>query len=236
MRSPTDDPATLVQFLDRKATGLVVPHVDTQAQAAAIVELTRYACGEDAANRLVIVQVETRKAVACIDELAQVEGVDAFLIGPNDLAYDMTREMRGARTAETERRSTTSARGSPRPAGASACRLADRRAAGVPAPRLHAAVPPGRMAGRAGARRAEGGAALNREGMPGASARRPRRSDRPGWLAQQPGFLQVALRARVDQVRRAAQRTVFAPVVSAACGRRFGEGGASPRFSARARR
>ena len=101
VRSPTDDAATLVQFLDRKATGLVVPHVDTPAQAAAVVELTRYACGADAANRLVIVQVETRKAIACIDELAQVEGVDAFLIGPNDLAYDMTGR-RGARTAETE--------------------------------------------------------------------------------------------------------------------------------------
>ena len=101
VRSPNGDPATLVQFLDRKAGGLVVPHVDTPEQAAAIVELTRYACGDDAANRLVVVQVETRKAVACIDELARVDGVDAFLIGPNDLAYDLTGR-RGARTAETE--------------------------------------------------------------------------------------------------------------------------------------
>jgi len=52
VRSPSDDAATLVQFLDRKATGLVVPHVDTPAQAAAVVELTRYACGDDAAYRL----------------------------------------------------------------------------------------------------------------------------------------------------------------------------------------
>jgi 2-keto-3-deoxy-L-rhamnonate aldolase RhmA len=101
VRSPSDDPATLVQFLDRKAGGLVVPHVDTPAQAVAVVELTRYACGDDAVNRLVIVQVETRKAVECIDELAQVEGIDAFLLGPNDLAYDLTGK-RGARTAETE--------------------------------------------------------------------------------------------------------------------------------------
>lgn len=100
VRSPSDDPATLVQFLDRKAGGLVVPHVDTPAQAAAVVELNRYA-GGDAANRLVIVQVETRKAVECIDALAQVEGIDAFLIGPNDLAYDLTGQ-RGARTPETE--------------------------------------------------------------------------------------------------------------------------------------
>jgi 4-hydroxy-2-oxoheptanedioate aldolase len=100
VRSPTDDPATLVQFLDRKAGGLVIPHVDTPQQAAAVVELTRYACA-DAAQRLVIVQVETRKAVECIDELAKVEGVDAFLIGPNDLAYDLTGK-RGASTPEVE--------------------------------------------------------------------------------------------------------------------------------------
>jgi 4-hydroxy-2-oxoheptanedioate aldolase len=102
VRSPSDDPATLVQFLDRKADGLVVPHVDTPAQAAAVVELTRYACAEDAGKRLVIVQIETRKAVDCVDELAQVDGVDAYLIGPNDLAYDLTGK-RGARTPETER-------------------------------------------------------------------------------------------------------------------------------------
>ena len=101
VRSPSDDPATLVPFLDRKATGLVVPHVDTPEQAAAVVALTRYACGDDAANRLVVVQVETRRAVEGIDALAQVEGIDAFLLGPNDLAHDMTGQ-RGARTVETE--------------------------------------------------------------------------------------------------------------------------------------
>lgn len=101
VRSPNADPATLVQFLDRKADGLVVPHVDTPAQAAAVVELTRYACGDEAGKRLVIVQIETRKAVECVDDLAQVEGIDAYLIGPNDLAYDLTGR-RGARTPETE--------------------------------------------------------------------------------------------------------------------------------------
>lgn len=102
VRSPSADQATLVQFLDRKADGLVVPHVDTPAQAAAVVELTRYACGDEASQRLVIVQIETRKAVDCVDELARVEGVDAYLIGPNDLAYDLTGK-RGAQTPEIDR-------------------------------------------------------------------------------------------------------------------------------------
>ena len=102
VRSAHADPATLVQLLDRKADGLVIPHVDSAEQARAIVRLVDYACGDDAARRLVIVQIETPAAVACVDELAQVQGVDAFLIGPNDLAYEMT-GVRGARTAETER-------------------------------------------------------------------------------------------------------------------------------------
>ena len=101
VRSPSGDAATLVPYLDRQAGGLVVPHVDTPEQAAALVELTRYACGDDAANRLVIVQIETRQAVDAIDAMAQVDGIDAFLIGPNDLAYDLTGR-RGARTPETE--------------------------------------------------------------------------------------------------------------------------------------
>ena len=101
VRSWSSDPAVLVQYLDRKADGIVVPHVDDATQAARIVELVRYACGSVAAQKLVVVQIETRKAVAAIDEMAAVDGIDVFLIGPNDLAYDLT-GTRGARTPETE--------------------------------------------------------------------------------------------------------------------------------------
>jgi 2-keto-3-deoxy-L-rhamnonate aldolase RhmA len=101
VRSWSSDPAVLVQYLDRKADGIVVPHVDDAGQAARIVELVRYACGSSAPQKLVLVQIETRKAVEAIDEMAAVDDVDAFLIGPNDLAYELT-GMRGARTPDTE--------------------------------------------------------------------------------------------------------------------------------------
>jgi 2-keto-3-deoxy-L-rhamnonate aldolase RhmA len=39
--------------------------------------------------------------VAAVDELAQVYGLDALLIGPNDIGYNMT-GTRGAMTAEVE--------------------------------------------------------------------------------------------------------------------------------------
>ena len=99
VRSWSADPAVLVQFLDRKAGGLVVPHVETAADAAAVVETVRFACGDGAAERLVIVQIESRAGVDAIDEIAEVEGIDVFLIGPNDLGYSLTGR-RGARTPE----------------------------------------------------------------------------------------------------------------------------------------
>ena len=101
VRSWSSDPAVLVQYLDRKADGIVVPHVDDAAQVARIVELVRYACGASAAQKIVVIQIETRRAVEAIDEMAAVDGADVFLIGPNDLAYDLT-GTRGVRTLETE--------------------------------------------------------------------------------------------------------------------------------------
>jgi 4-hydroxy-2-oxoheptanedioate aldolase len=101
VRSWSRDPAVLVQFLDRRADGIVVPRIDSVEDAASVVETVRYACGEAAGDRLVVVQIESRAAVEAIDAIAKVEGVDLFLIGPNDLAYSMT-GARGRRTAEVE--------------------------------------------------------------------------------------------------------------------------------------
>jgi 2-keto-3-deoxy-L-rhamnonate aldolase RhmA len=101
VRSWSRSPEVLVRYLDRKADGIVVPHVDSPQEAAAIVELVRYACGAAAANKFIAVQIETKAAVQAVDAMAAVPGVDAFLVGPNDLSYEMT-GTRGARTPEVE--------------------------------------------------------------------------------------------------------------------------------------
>ena len=44
----------------------------------------------DADERVVILQIETRAGIAQAEAIAAVKGVDAILIGPTDLAYDMT--------------------------------------------------------------------------------------------------------------------------------------------------
>ena len=97
VRTHTKEPAVLVQYLDRQVDGLVIPHINTAQDAADVVELVRYACGAQASQKTVIVQIETREAVASLDAIMAVPGVDAYLVGPNDLAYSMI----GQRSAKT---------------------------------------------------------------------------------------------------------------------------------------
>lgn len=89
VRSWSHQAEVLVQYLDRKASGLIVPRIETAEQAKAVVETVKYACA-DAAERVVILQIESRAGIAQAEAIAAVKGVDAILIGPTDLAYDMT--------------------------------------------------------------------------------------------------------------------------------------------------
>jgi len=99
VRSWSKDPAVLVQYFDRQVDGVVVPHINTAQDASDVVELVRYACGAKAQDKTVIVQIETVEAVKNLQSIIAVPGVDAYLIGPNDLAYSMIGQ-RGARTPE----------------------------------------------------------------------------------------------------------------------------------------
>ena len=99
VRSWSKDPAVLVQYLDRQVDGVVVPHINTAQDASDVVELVRYACGAKPQDKTVIVQIETVEAVKNLQSIIAVPGVDAYLIGPNDLAYSMIGQ-RGARTPE----------------------------------------------------------------------------------------------------------------------------------------
>ncbi len=110
-RPTTNRPEAILQVLDRGVMGVQVPHVNTVADAKAAVEAARYypegrrglAAGTrpanygfglkmdeyvDRANRelLVCVQIEEEEALANLDELIQVDGVDVFFVGPSDLS------------------------------------------------------------------------------------------------------------------------------------------------------
>ncbi len=112
VRVPVGEEWVIKQVLDLGAQTLLVPMVDTAAQAAEVVRATRYApqgrrgvgaalarasgYGQVAdyittanAEIGVIVQAETRRAIANLDEIVAVDGVDCVFIGPADLSADM---------------------------------------------------------------------------------------------------------------------------------------------------
>ena len=111
VRVPWNDTVTIKRVLDAGAKTLLVPFVQDADEARAAVAATRYppqgvrglaAMGR--ASRFgtvpdfaatensrisVIVQLETTEAIARLEEIAAVEGVDALFIGPGDLSATM---------------------------------------------------------------------------------------------------------------------------------------------------
>src|SRR5579872_6682411 len=112
-RVPNGEYAIATRALDNGALGIVMPHVDTAAEAREVVDKLKYpplghrsmggigphyglrtaSTGEAAqamndAN-LVVVMIETPRAVENAAEIAAVPGIDALLIGTNDLCAEM---------------------------------------------------------------------------------------------------------------------------------------------------
>ena len=106
VRVPWNNPGDIMKALDAGAQGVIVPMVNSAAEARQAVAACRYppdglrswgpiraALGVDGygpatGNRRVVVAVmiETAAAVEAADEIVSVPGVDAVYVGPNDLA------------------------------------------------------------------------------------------------------------------------------------------------------
>lgn len=107
-----NESALIQQALDIGAFGLVVPMINTRAEAAQVVRDAYYpplgersrggmrahlAFGTDATTygrrandeMLVIAQIETGEALTNAAEIASVEGIDGLFAGPNDLASSL---------------------------------------------------------------------------------------------------------------------------------------------------
>jgi len=113
VRVPSGDYHHVARALDIGAMGIMVPMVETAAQALEIVSATRYppagrrgaafnVAGHDdysggsevgkiaAANaRTMVALVETTAGLAAVDEIAAVDGIDMLLIGSNDLCTEL---------------------------------------------------------------------------------------------------------------------------------------------------
>ncbi|MGO4858630.1 HpcH/HpaI aldolase family protein [Arthrobacter sp. 2MCAF14] len=112
VRPPVNDTVLLKQYLDLGVQDLLIPMVNSAAEARAAVAAVRYpphgvrGVGSALArasrwNRIpdylaraastisVTVQIETEAAVAAVEEILAVDGVDAIFVGPSDLAASM---------------------------------------------------------------------------------------------------------------------------------------------------
>ena len=112
VRPPVNDTVLIKQYLDLGVQNLLIPMVNSAAEAEAAVAATRYpphgvrGVGSALAraarwNRIpdylarasdtvsVTVQIESEAAVAAVEEILAVDGVDAIFLGPSDLAASM---------------------------------------------------------------------------------------------------------------------------------------------------
>jgi 4-hydroxy-2-oxoheptanedioate aldolase len=111
VRPAWNDMVLVKRYLDIGAQSLLLPYVQTAEEARDAVRYTRYpqagVRGVAGATRAagygrtrdylkraheelcVLVQVETRKSIANLEGIAEVEGVDGVFIGPNDLSADL---------------------------------------------------------------------------------------------------------------------------------------------------
>ncbi len=111
VRIPDDRPASILQALDAGAAGLIVPHVESAAHAAAVVRSAKFAGGERGFSNAarfgrygttsieqaveigdraeIMCQIESAGAVTAADEIAATAGVSGLLVGRADLALSM---------------------------------------------------------------------------------------------------------------------------------------------------
>lgn len=108
VRPPTNDPVVIKRILDIGAYGIVIPMVNSREEAKNAVRACKYppegirgygprraglfdpSYFETANDEiLVMVIIETWKAVENIDEILSVKGIDMCDIGHNDLSIDM---------------------------------------------------------------------------------------------------------------------------------------------------
>jgi 4-hydroxy-2-oxoheptanedioate aldolase len=114
VRVPWNEPGIVGKSLDAGAHGVIVPMVNTRAEAEAVVRAARYApdgarswgpvvAGMRHADHrawaaetvAVIPMIETAQAIANLDDILSVPGVDAVYVGPSDLGVSLGLEPQG---------------------------------------------------------------------------------------------------------------------------------------------
>lgn len=113
VRIPVGDNATASRVLDMGAEGVIAPMINSVAEAKALVAATKYPpLGErswgpsrtlamrgidaqthlaaDNAVSVTFAMIETRQALAALDDILAVEGIDGVFVGPSDLSVTLS--------------------------------------------------------------------------------------------------------------------------------------------------
>jgi 4-hydroxy-2-oxoheptanedioate aldolase len=118
VRIPWNNPGDAMRALDAGAYGIICPNVDTRHDCEKFVAACRYAplgtrsfgprramlyAGDDYMQHanttlLAIVQIESAVALANVDDIAAVEGLDMLYVGPSDLGLSLGRAPRADTT------------------------------------------------------------------------------------------------------------------------------------------
>lgn len=106
VRVSAPEPDQIARVLDWGADGIMVPRVESAADAASIVRFachaplgrrgfsrtvraTNYGMKDHPGKPIILVQIESLAGVGGADEIARVEGVDGLFVGPADLWHDL---------------------------------------------------------------------------------------------------------------------------------------------------
>ena len=89
VRPQNQERSTITRCLNTGADGVMVPLVHTAGNAREVVKIFRYAVPDDYKDKLLVVMIESTEAVANLDEILKVDGIDVFFVGPGDLSQSM---------------------------------------------------------------------------------------------------------------------------------------------------
>lgn len=127
VRLPANDAILIKRVMDAGAYGVIVPNVRNAKEVLSAVRATHYppfglrgvglaraqgygasfqAYKDIASSSIVIVQIENKDAVENIDDILQVKGLNAVIIGPYDLSgsYGVTGKLRHIKVREAQKR------------------------------------------------------------------------------------------------------------------------------------
>ena len=89
LRPHSSEEGLINRYLSCGAGGIQVPHVHSVADAHAILAgLERWGNG-DWREKILLMMVESKEALAALPELLEIEAIDAYYFGQNDLAESM---------------------------------------------------------------------------------------------------------------------------------------------------